>query len=69
MVFRSPADPAAAEAHYRECLAAIRGKDYHRAVDECEIAAQLNPGDEHIYVARERAKQEWNAVNAGRAQP
>jgi tetratricopeptide (TPR) repeat protein len=61
---------AAAEAntHYRESLAAIRSKDYHRAIEECEIASQLNPGDEHIYVACQRAKQEWAAANAGRAQ-
>ena len=59
----------AAEAHYRECLAAIRSKDYHRAVEECEIAGQLNPSEEHIYVARERAKQEWTAANSGRATP
>jgi tetratricopeptide (TPR) repeat protein len=62
-----PADPAAAEAHYREGLAAIRSKDYHRAVEELEIASQLNPNDEHIYVARERAKQEWTAANSGRS--
>jgi tetratricopeptide (TPR) repeat protein len=59
-----------AEAHYREGLAAIRNKDFHRALSELEIASQLNPNDEHIYVARERARQEWNSANAARtAQP
>lgn len=62
----TPANPEEANAHYRESLAAIRSKDYHRAIEECEIASQLNPTDEHIYIACQRAKQEWNAMNSGR---
>jgi tetratricopeptide (TPR) repeat protein len=56
-----------ANKHYRQGLAAIRSKDMHRAVEELEIASQLNPNDEHIYVAKERAKQEWAASNSGRS--
>jgi tetratricopeptide (TPR) repeat protein len=55
-----------ADAHYREGLTAIRGKDIHRALEELEIASKLNPCDEHIYVAKERARQEWSAASAAR---
>ncbi len=63
-----PADNAEqAGAHYRDGMAAIRSKDFHRALEELEIASQLNPCDEHIYVARERARQEWAAASPGRS--
>jgi len=59
--------PEEALEHYREGLSAIRGKDFHRALEELDIAAKLDPTDERIYVARERAKQEWAAMNAGKS--
>lgn len=62
----TPVNAEEANMHYRASLAAIRNKDYHRAVEECEIASQLNPTDEHIYIACQRAKQEWNAASSGR---
>ena len=61
----TPPNPEEANIHYRESLAAIRNKDYHRAIEECEIASQLNPTDEHIYIACQRAKQEWAMVSSG----
>jgi tetratricopeptide (TPR) repeat protein len=65
----APTNPEEASEHYREALRAIRSKDYHRAVEECEIASKLNPNDEHIYVACQRAKQEWASINAGKVLP
>jgi len=64
-----PANPEEAMEHYRQGLGAIRAKDFHRAVDELNIAYQLDPSNERIYMARERAKQEWDAANAGRGMP
>ncbi len=58
-VATEPANPEAALAHYRKGLAAIRTKDYHLALDELTTAAQLDPANEHIYMAKERARQEW----------
>jgi tetratricopeptide (TPR) repeat protein len=61
-----PVNPEEAMAHYRQGLAAIKTKDYHRAIEELEIASQLDPTNENIYVARERAKQEWtNSQGSG----
>lgn len=64
-----PANPAEALAHYRTGLTAIRGKDYRRAIEELEIAAQLDPTNERIYMAKERAKQEWAAQSNAPATP
>jgi len=50
-------------------LTAIRSKDFHRAVEELEIASQLDPTDERIYVARERAKQEWASASTNKGTP
>ena len=61
-----PANPEEAMVHYRQGMAAIRKKDFHLALDELEIASQLDPSNERIYMARERARQEWTASNAGR---
>jgi len=58
-------DPAGAMDHYRQGLAAIRGKDYHQAVTELDTAYQLDATNERIYMARERAHQEWAAVSSG----
>ena len=33
------------------------------AVKELDIATQLDPTDEHIYMARQRAQQEWSAAS------
>jgi len=44
----------------------MRAKDYHVALQELDIAAQLDATDEHIYMAHQRAQQEWtSAVGAG----
>jgi tetratricopeptide (TPR) repeat protein len=60
-VARKPTNPVEANKHYRLGLAAIRSKDYYHALEELELAAQYDPYNEHIYVARERARQEWKA--------
>ncbi len=60
-------DPAGAMNHYRQGLAAIRAKDYKRAVDELNLAKQLDPNNERIYIALQRAEQEWKQLNANGA--
>jgi tetratricopeptide (TPR) repeat protein len=55
-----------ASGHYRDGLTAIRSKDFHHALEELEIASKLNPCDEHIYVAKERARQEWSNASSNR---
>jgi tetratricopeptide (TPR) repeat protein len=65
----SPADAEESLRHYRQGMAAIRKKDYHLAMDELDTAAKLDPSNERIYMARERARQEWNAANAAPANP
>jgi tetratricopeptide (TPR) repeat protein len=52
-----------AMAHYRKGLAAMRTKDYHLALQELDIATQLCASNEHIYIARQRAQQEWSSAN------
>ena len=52
-------DAKAARDHYRAGLQAIRNKDYQRAVEELQLAQQLDATDERIYMALQRAKQEW----------
>jgi len=64
-----PANPEEAMTHYRQGIAAIRKKDFHLALDELDAASKLDPTNERIYMARERARQEWNAANAGRTTP
>jgi tetratricopeptide (TPR) repeat protein len=59
-----PANPEEAMVHYRQGMGAIRKKDFHLALDELEIASQLDPSNERIYMARERARQEWSAASA-----
>jgi len=58
-------DPKKAKEHYRNGLAAIRSKDYERAVNELEKAKELDATDERIYMALERAKQEWRSAGTG----
>jgi len=69
VVPEQPRNPEEALEHYRQGLGAIRTKDFHRALDELEIAYTLDPSDERIYMARERARQEWDAANSGRGTP
>jgi len=64
-----PANPEEAMVHYRQGMGAIRKKDFHLALDELEIAYKLDPSNERIYMARERARQEWTASNSGRTTP
>jgi len=64
-----PANPEEAMEHYRQGIAAIRKKDFHLAMDELDAASKLDPSNERIYMARERARQEWNAANASRSTP
>jgi tetratricopeptide (TPR) repeat protein len=64
-----PANPEEAMMHYRQGIAAIRKKDFHLALDELDAASKLDPSNERIYMARERARQEWNAANATRTTP
>ena len=59
-------NPEEAMHHYSQVLVAIRAKDFHSSVDELQIAYQLDPSNDRIYMAQERAKQEWAAANAGR---
>jgi Flp pilus assembly protein TadD len=59
-----PVNPEEAMDHYRQGIAAIRKKDFHLAMDELETASKLDPTNERIYMARERARQEWNAANS-----
>jgi len=54
---------------YRQGIAAIRKKDFHLAVDELDAASKLDPANERIYMARERARQELNSSNAARTTP
>jgi tetratricopeptide (TPR) repeat protein len=67
-----PVNPEEAQMHYRKALAAMRTKDFHLALQELDIASQLDATDEHIYMARQRAQQEWAAAsgspNPGAAQ-
>jgi len=56
-------NPEEAQIHYRKALGAMRTKDFHLAVKELDIATQLDPTDEHIYMARQRAQQEWSAAS------
>jgi tetratricopeptide (TPR) repeat protein len=65
----APANPEEAMTHYRQGIAAIRKKDYHLAMDELDVASKLDPSNERIYMARERARQAWNAANTDRAAP
>jgi hypothetical protein len=44
--------------HYRKGLAAIRTKEYRVAMEELDTAWALDPSNERIYLARERAHQE-----------
>lgn len=60
------ANPEEANKHYRLGLAAIRSKDYHHALEELELASRYDPDNEHIYVARERARQEWKQMNTSK---
>ena len=62
-------DREGALSHYRQGLMAIRNKDYHLALDELNRAHDLDPTDDQIYVALERAKQEWAASNGGSSHP
>ena len=64
-----PANPEEAMEHYRQGIAAIRKKDFHLAVDELDAASKLDPANERIYMARERARQELNSSNAARTTP
>ena len=57
-------DPKAAKDHYRAGLQAIRTKDYQRAVEELQTAQQLDATDERIYMALQRAKQEWQEASS-----
>jgi len=59
---RVTADPAAALEHYRQGLSAFKAKDFQRAVNELRSAYQLDPSNERIYIAVQRAEQEWNAA-------
>jgi tetratricopeptide (TPR) repeat protein len=59
------ANPEEAQEHYRKGLSAMRAKDYHLAMQELDEAAGLDPTNEHIYVARQRAQQEWAAASNG----
>jgi len=61
-------DPEKAMTHYRQILAAVRVKDFHRALEECEKAKQLDSNNERIYVACERARQEWENMKSGGGQ-
>lgn len=61
-------DPEKAMAHYRQILAAVRVKDFHRALEECEKAKSLDATNERIYVACERARQEWENMKSGAGQ-
>jgi tetratricopeptide (TPR) repeat protein len=58
-------NPEEAQAHYRKGLAAMRNKDYHLALQELDIASQQDATDEHIYMARQRAQQEWSSATNG----
>jgi len=58
----TPADPVEALNHYRQGLVAMKSKDFHRAITELKIATQLDPSNEHYYIALQRAQQEWNAA-------
>jgi tetratricopeptide (TPR) repeat protein len=58
----TPIDPVQAMVHYRQGLGAIKSRDFHRALTELKVAYQLDPSNEHIYIALQRAQQEWNAV-------
>jgi tetratricopeptide (TPR) repeat protein len=60
---KEPANPEEAMNHYRQGLMAIRSNDLKRALEELEIAAQLDPTNERIYMAKERTKAQWNAAN------
>ncbi len=65
-----PRNPEEAMIHYRKGLFAMRTKDYHQALQELDIAAQLDPVSERIYMARQRAQQEWtNATGGGSSRP
>ncbi len=59
----APVNPEEAQLHYRKGLAAMRTKDYHLALQELDIANQLDSTDEHIYMARQRAQQEWSSAS------
>ena len=59
-----PVNAEEAQSHYRKGLAAMRNKDYHLALQELEIASQLDSSDEHIYMARQRAQQEWSSASS-----
>ncbi len=63
----APVDPEKAMQHYRQILAAVRVKDFHRALEECEKARQLDSSNERIYVACERARQEWENMKSSGA--
>jgi tetratricopeptide (TPR) repeat protein len=58
-------NPEEAQLHYRKGLAAMRTKDYHLALQELNIAAEQDATDENIYIARQRAQQEWASASAG----
>ena len=64
-----PPDPEQAMAHYRKGLAAIRTKKYEVAINELDTARALDPSNERIYLASERAHQESAQLNAGPASP
>ncbi len=64
-----PANPEEAMAHYRQGMAAIRKKDFHLALDQLDSAYKLDPSNERIYMARERARQEWAATSASQTTP
>lgn len=69
-----PAEPKAVDAkaakeHYRQGLAAVRNKDYQRGVQELELAQQMDSTDERIYMALQRARQEWREAASGSAAP
>lgn len=62
-VVATAVNPEEAQLHYRKGLAAMRTKDYHLALQELDIASQLDATDEHIYMARQRAQQEWSSAS------
>ena len=47
----------------------MRNKDYHLALQELDIASQLDATDEHIYMARQRAQQEWTSATSSTLPP
>jgi tetratricopeptide (TPR) repeat protein len=64
-----PVNPEEAMERYRQGMAAMRKKDFHLALDELDAASKLDPTNERIYMARERARQSWGAANSTATAP